>query len=252
MVFSEKYGITVCEFDVTDSTNEQAKSYAKSGYWTGDNLAFIANEQTNGRGRYSRKFYSKSGVGAYLSLLFKPNSNVNNVTPIIALAAVSMTRAIELLSSATPKIKWVNDIILNDKKLGGILIEGSINPESKSYNYLIVGIGVNLYSTELDEEIKGIATSLEDETGEKINKTELIGKFIQLFFEGFKNLDSDELFDEYRSRLITIGKDVTVKAIAAEYYAKAIDLNRDYSLLVTTPSGEKKRIYTGEVSVKPK
>ena len=248
---SRKFGIPSFEYELTDSTNEQAKIYAKSGVWQGEPCIFVANEQTKGRGRYSRRFYSKNGAGAYLSLLFKPNSHVKDTTTVVALSAISMIKAIESLSGARVEIKWVNDLILGGRKLGGILIEGSVDPESGEYDYLIAGIGVNLYKTELDEEIQNIATSLEAETGEKVEKDALIQSFVCHFSEGLKNLHSEALFEDYKSRLITLGKPVTVVTLAESYDATAIDLLPDYSLLVADKSGEEKRIFTGEVSVKP-
>ena len=245
-----KYGIFTIEYDVTDSTNERAKVYARD-LWHGEPTLFIAEEQTQGRGRYSRKFHSKRGAGVYLSLLFKPNSDISNTTSIIALTAISMIKAIRQQVTADIKIKWVNDLVLGDKKLGGILIEGAINPQAKSYDYLITGIGINLYTTRLDEEIRGIATSLEGETGVKIDKVELTRAFVSHFTEGLKSPDSEELFLDYSKHLITVGKDVTVKTITEEYDATALRINRDYSLTVITGDGEEKRIYTGEASVKP-
>ena len=245
---TKKYGISAVEYNVTDSTNERAKLYAKDG-WNGEPVLFIADEQTNGRGRYSRKFYSKKGAGVYLSLLFRPNTDVIGATAVVALSAISMIKAIREQVSADVKIKWVNDLVLGERKLGGILIEGSVNPASKSYDYLIAGIGVNLYSTELDEEIKDIATDLESETGIKIDKTILTKSFLAHFLAGIGKADSDELFEEYKSRLITPGKAVTIKTVTEEYDAKATHLNRDYSLSVITNRGEEKRIYTGEASI---
>ena len=162
-----------------------------------------------------------------------------------------MIKAIQDQVMADVKIKWVNDLVIGDKKLGGILIEGAINPETKSYDYLIAGIGINLYTTELDEEIRTIATSLEDETGVKIDKTRLTRDFIRHFTDELKSPDSEVLFSAYVEKLVTIGKDVTVKTITEEYDALALRINRDYSLTVITGDGEEKRIYTGEASVKP-
>lgn len=250
MVNKRKYVIPTVEYEVTDSTNERAKMHAKDG-WNGKAMLFIADEQTNGRGRYSRKFYSKKGAGVYLSLLFKPNSDITTTTSVVALSAISMIKAINEQIDADVKIKWVNDLVLGEKKLGGILIEGSINPKTKAYDYLIAGIGVNLYSKEPEKEILSIATNLEDETGEKVNKDDLVRAFVKHFLEGLKSPDSDELFSAYSARLITTKKDVTVKTLTEEYDATAIRLNRDYSLSVITKSGEEKQIYTGEASVKP-
>jgi BirA family biotin operon repressor/biotin-[acetyl-CoA-carboxylase] ligase len=161
-----------------------------------------------------------------------------------------MIKSIESLSTTEVKIKWVNDLILGGKKLGGILIEGSVNPENGEYDYLIAGIGVNLYKMELDAEIKSIATSLEAQTGEKVDKDALICGFVRHFLEGLADLDSNTLFEDYKSRLVTLGKPVTVLTLTESYDATAIDLLPDYSLLVRTPKGEEKRIFTGEVSTK--
>lgn len=248
---TKKYGISAVEYNVTDSTNERAKLYAKDG-WNGEPVLFIADKQTNGRGRYSRKFCSKKGAGVYLSLLFRPNTDVIGATAVVALSAISMIKAIREQVSADVKIKWVNDLVLGERKLGGILIEGAVNPASKSYDYLIAGIGVNLYSAELDDEIKDLACDLESETGIKIDKTMLVRSFVAHFLAGIGKADSDELFEEYKSRLITPGKAVTIKTVTEEYDATATHLNRDYSLSVITNRGEEKRIYTGEVSVKAK
>lgn len=249
MTESKRYGIRTFEYERCDSTNEQAKKHAKSG-WDGEPTVFLAEEQTNGRGRYSRKFYSKSGAGVYLSLLFKPNSGISDTTPIIAHTANSMIYAIEALAPVAVNIKWVNDLILNGKKLGGILIEGQIDPESKTYDYLIVGIGVNLYSCETDEEIKDIATSLESECGEKVDKNALVTLFVERLLSGLNTPEGNDTFALYKSRLMTLGKAVTVKTLTQEYDATVLDLLPDYSLLVITEDGEERRIYTGEVSVK--
>lgn len=244
-------GIKAFLYDVTDSTNERAKQYARTA-WNGETTVFLAEEQTSGRGRYSRKFHSKIGAGVYLSLLFKPNSSISDTTPIVAHTANSMIYAIEALAPVALNIKWVNDLILGGKKLGGILIEGQIDPETRAFDYLIIGIGVNLYSWEMPEEIKAIATSLEAECGKKVDKNALVTLFLERLLSGLAAPDSQDTFELYKSRLITIGKPVTVKTVTEEYDATAIDLRPDYSLLVRTPDGEERRIYTGEVSVKPK
>jgi BirA family biotin operon repressor/biotin-[acetyl-CoA-carboxylase] ligase len=241
-------GIKAFLYTTTDSTNERAKQYAKTA-WNGEPTVFLAEEQTSGRGRYSRKFHSKSGAGVYLSLLFKPNSGISDTTPIVAHTANSMISAIETLAPVIVNIKWVNDLVLNEKKLGGILIEGAINPESREYDYLIIGIGVNLYRYEMDEEIKSIATSLEAECGKKVEKDNLISIFLERLLSGLNAPDSQDTFDLYKSRLITPGKAVTVKTVTEEYDATAIDLLPDYSLLVRTPAGDERRIYTGEVKI---
>ena len=249
MTENRKYGINTVEYQCCDSTNQRAKEYAAAG-WNGEPTVFLADEQTSGRGRYSRKFHSKKGAGVYLSLLFKPNSDIKDTTAVVAHTANSMIFATEALAPVTVNIKWVNDLILNDKKLGGILIEGAVDPESRAYNYLIIGIGVNLYSCEMDEEIQSIATNLEAECGAKVEKDALISLFLDVLLRGLNNPDSQDTFELYKSRLLTLGKPVTVRTVTEEYDATALRLLPDYSLLVRTEKGEERRIFTGEVSVK--
>ena len=137
-----KFGISSFEYELTDSTNEQAKIYAKSGSWQGEPTIFVANEQTKGRGRYSRKFYSKSGAGAYLSLLFKPNHDIKDTTAVTALSAISMIKSIESLSTTEVKIKWVNDLYIHGRKVCGILAQGELSPDGQ-LAAVILGIGIN-------------------------------------------------------------------------------------------------------------
>lgn len=247
---SEK--IKIISFDVTDSTNERAKQYAKSGMWNGEPVAFIANEQTMGRGRYARKFYSESGAGVYLSLLFEPKSSISDTTAIVAHTAISMIKAIEEQADVRLGIKWVNDLILGGRKLGGILIEGGLSALGDGYDHLIAGIGVNLYGTSLPEEISDIATTVEAHTGVKVDKDRLIERFIYHFTADLENAGSSDTFELYRSRLITVGSEVTVHTLTEQYDAKATALLPDYSLLVTLSDGTQKRVFTGEVSVKVK
>ncbi len=247
-----KSEIKIIRYDVTDSTSERAKQYAKGGEWDGGPTVFIADSQTMGRGRYARKFYSENATGVYLSLLFKPDSTISGTTAIVAHTANSMIKAIEERTKTEIKIKWVNDLILGEKKLGGILIEGGLRADGQGYDYLISGIGVNLFGNSLPHEIRDVATTLEAQTGQKVDKDELTAAFIEHFFEELDGAASADAFDFYRSRLITLGADVIAKSLTEEYEAKATDLLSDYSLLVTLPDGTQKRIFTGEVSVKPK
>lgn len=244
--------IKVISYDVTDSTNERAKQYAKGGMWNGETVAFIANGQTMGRGRYTRRFYSESGAGVYLSLLFKPNSSISDTTAIVAHTANSMIKAIEEQAYVRLGIKWVNDLILGERKLGGILIEGALSADGHGYDHLIAGIGVNLYGTSLPDEISDIATTLEAHTGVKVDKDRLIERFIYHFTANLENAGSADTLELYRSRLMTVGSEVTVHTLTEQYDAKATALLPDYSLLVTLPDGTQKRIFTGEVSVRAK
>lgn len=244
--------IKVISYDITDSTNERAKQYAKGGMWSGETVAFIANGQTMGRGRYARRFYSESGAGVYLSLLFKPNSSISDTTAIVAHTANSMIKAIEEQADVRLGIKWVNDLILGGRKLGGILIEGALSADGRGYDHLIAGIGVNLYGTSLPDEISDIATTVEAHTGVKVDKDRLVERFIYHFTDDLENAGSADTLELYRSRLMTVGAEVTVHTLTEQYDARVTALLPDYSLLVTLPDGTQKRIFTGEVSIKAK
>lgn len=239
-------------FDEVESTNETARKYAQE---KDNDAVFISDYQTNGHGRRGRVFHSPKGTGIYMSLLIHPKVDVAKATSITCMAAVAVCRAIEEYAGFEPKIKWVNDIFLSDKKICGILTEGHTSMEDGSLEYVIVGIGINLYLPRdgFPEEIRKIAGVLfeEGQTRENVKNSLcalIIEKFYSLYFDG----EEADFIEDYRSRSNLIGNYVKILSpgvAATNQYGKVIGIDDDCHLVVEYDNGETKALSTGEVSV---
>lgn len=236
-------------YNSTDSTNTRAKELADGGY-EGD-AVFIANEQTAGRGRIGRRFISEGGKGLYLSILLGKEKSKASGVAITTYMAVMASRVLEELTALDPKIKWVNDIFIGSKKLSGILTEGKTNSETGSLDYTVCGIGINILSQCFDDEVRKIATSIEDETGEKTDANVLASKIIKEFFDNLHLVGSLAIADEYRRRSFIIGKCVDVVKPNETYKATVLKITDDCALLIKKENGEEEILFTGEISIKP-
>ena len=235
-------------YDLTDSTNTRAREYARENPENKKTTVFVADAQSLGRGRRGRSFCSNAGAGIYVSFLIYPEQRGAFATGITAYSAVALARATEAVSSASPMIKWVNDLYLNDKKLAGILAECEMDGDGK-ISYLVLGMGINVYKTELPEEISAIATSIEDATGERVSREKLLAHIISEFTRGLSDVYSQKIYDEYKSRLFVLGREITVIRTDEAYPALAVDLTREYSLVVEGERG-REELYSGEISTK--
>lgn len=244
---SEKLSINI--YKTIGSTNTEAKLAAEAGLTK--NAIFAASEQTAGRGRLGRSFASNKDKGLYLTILLANEMPADFATSLTTYMAVIATRAISSLSSIDPKIKWVNDIYAGGKKLAGILTEG----KAKSIGtlaYAAVGIGINVRKQEFPDDVKGIATTVEDECGEVIDLSELTALIVKEFFENLKLVGTRELADEYRSRSFLIGERVSVIKPTVTYEATVTNITDKCELKLTLPDGSEEILSTGEVSVRPK
>ena len=235
-------------YKITDSTNTRAKEYAESECCS--NAVFIASEQTAGRGRLGRSFISDEEKGLYLSILLGKDAAKVSGLFITTYMAVIACRVVERLASVTPQIKWVNDIYLNGKKLSGILTEGRINPSDGTLDYAVCGIGINLYKQDFDEDVRKIATTLEDASGEMIDINLLVAELLREFFQTLPLVGSKEIAKEYKERSFLIGKDVKVIKAGCEYDATVLDITDECELLVKDADGNTELLFTGEVSLK--
>ena len=230
-------------YDLTDSTNERAREYARGG---GEIPAlFLARGQTGGRGRRGRSFDSERGAGLYMTLLFEPAGA--DVTLITVRAAVALANAIEQLSGLSPDIKWVNDLTVRGKKLSGILAEGGFAPNGK-LRFCALGIGVNLLMREFPSELSEIVTTLEGETGKRITPEELSEAFVRTFYN---TGDLEEIINEYRRRSSVIGARVEVRRISGEVFsADVLDVTDTGALLVRRTDGTTEELISAEVSIR--
>ena len=210
-------------------------------------------EQTAGRGRMGRSFYSPAGTGLYLSLLLRPAMHAEEAVRLTACAAVAAAETIEELSGRETRIKWVNDILVDGRKVCGILTEASVDCENGMMNYVIIGLGVNLRDPEggFPEELQSIAgTAFEAEQIPELRCRLAAGILDRLAAYAVKPSDP-AVFEAYRCRSLGLGKAITVLAPAKDPVpAEALDLMEDYSLLVRYADGSTDRLNSGEVSVR--
>ena len=222
-----KYKHNIEIFDSIDSTNKYLKSKInEKNYGT----IVISNEQTNGYGKNNRQFMSNKDVGIYMSILINPNCLIEESLKITILTSVAILSAIKSIYNLDVKLKWVNDIILNDLKVGGILCESQINLNNNIIDNMIVGIGINVKNFEFPPSLKNIATSIENNTNIKISRNELISEIINFFDLYF--IDNKNYLNLYKENSYVLGKDITVIQNDRQFFAKAIDIEDNGALIV--------------------
>ncbi|MEE3393419.1 MAG: biotin--[acetyl-CoA-carboxylase] ligase [Lachnospiraceae bacterium] len=246
----------------TDSTNTRVIDAAGKGASEGYFLA--ADEQTGGKGRRGRSFLSPAGVGIFMSLLLKPSIAPSRVSCVTLLAALAVRKAIEDvlyeagLSKVKVGIKWPNDIIIDGKKICGILTQ--MNCEKDYINYLVTGIGINVNNKEMPESIRKTAASLFMLTGKKFDRNKICAYFLNYFADIYgrfsANGDMSGLKKEYDSVMIDLNNEVRVYYGMVEdsdpekiRNGKALGIDSDGSLLVDFGEGPE-RVSSGEVSVR--
>lgn len=236
-------------YKTVTSTNDLAKQYALD--LKPEGTVIVAREQTAGRGRKGRSFYSPMSTGVYISVLLRPELTAEKTLYITTAAAVAVAKAIEKISGKEAKIKWVNDIFVDGKKVCGILTEGAMDFETGKMQYAVLGIGVNIKKPENDfpSEIQNIAGSVFDTTDKEVSSI-IVAEILNNFMNYYKNLASKPFYEEYKKRMFLIGKQLTVYSGKDSYPAVAIDLDEELSLIVKDENGNIKKLNTGEVSIK--
>ena len=243
--------LDISVFSSVTSTNTILKEMAEQGAKEG--TVIIAEEQTAGRGRTGKQFYSPKGTGIYISILLRPDIPAEESLFLTTSVAVATARAIEDVSDKRALIKWVNDIYLEDKKTCGFLTEGAFNVETGKLDYAIVGIGINVCIPDggFPDNIKDIATAIFDKQTDSINKRSiLIANLLDYFMEYYKDFKSKSYVKEYIERSMIIGKTITVIEGSKTSVAKAIDIDKNCRLKVQFEDGTTKWLSSGEVSTK--
>lgn len=243
-------GRQVVYFEETDSTNNQAKRLAEAGAVHG--TLVVAEQQSAGKGRRGKSWSSPPGTGIFMSLVLKPELKPECASMLTLVAALSVSRAVEEVTGLKPMIKWPNDLVVNKKKVTGILTEMSAEPGK--IQYIVVGIGINVNMEEFPEEIRKTATSLRLEAGHAISREELTAVFLKYFEEDFgsfeKTSDLRLLLEEYNKRLINRDNMVKILDPAGEYKGKALGINERGGLMVERDNHDIEVITSGEVSVR--
>lgn len=233
-----------------DSTNLRAKAAAGEGADAG--LVILAEQQTDGRGRRGRAWQSPAGENIYMTVLLRPDFEPEKAPMLTLLAACAAARAVKSPGKRQPQIKWPNDLIINGKKICGILTEMGMKGECTEY--VIVGIGINCNQTDFPEELRNRATSLKCEYGCEVCREEIVARFLEEFeslYEEFEKRKSLEFIrDEYETLLVNEGREVCVLEPGKEWTGTAAGITETGELIVKKDSGEICEISSGEVSVR--
>ena len=247
---SQPYADKIQVYKSLESTNKTAKEMAVAGAEHG--TVIISDCQTMGRGRYSRNFFSPAGGGLYMSIVLRPEVlHFENPTSVTAFAAVSVCEAIESISKKTPKIKWVNDIFIDRKKVCGILTEAVTDFESGGLEWIVLGIGINVYirAEDFPGDLQSLATSIYSDERMPGVRNKLSAEIINRIL-GFETSPSEtEIFEKYKKRLMMLGKEITVNQNQMEYKATAIDVDSVGHLIVKNENGERITLSTGEIRI---
>ncbi len=244
-----KLNITI--FDEIDSTNNYLKKLGSQG--KKETHLVIAESQTGGRGRMGRSFYSPNGTGVYFSLLLHPEISAEKSLFLTVMAAVAVAETVMQYNSNDVKIKWVNDVYIDGKKVCGILTEGAINPTTKMLDYAVVGIGINVVAPENDfpEDIKDIATAIFPGNTEKNTKEKLVAEIVNRFFDMCNGFDTD-FIKRYKDYSYLTGKEINIISGENTRPAIVLGITDNCHLLVKNKYGEIEEISSGDVSVRLK
>lgn len=235
---------------VTPSTNSLLRERANAG--EGEGCVILANEQTKGRGRLGREFYSPPDSGIYMSLLLRPQEmQPSQAVRLTTMAAVAACDAIEEVSGRETGIKWVNDIFIDGKKVSGILTEAAMNLESGSMDYIILGIGLNVYEPEygFPGELRNIAGSILKHH-ENDGKNRIAAAFLNHFMKYYTNRDDLTYTDKYREKSFVIGKEINIISPTESKVAYALDVDRDCRLIVRYQDGTIAPLSSSEISIR--
>ncbi len=240
---------TVLCLDTVDSTNNKLKELARAG--APDGQVVIADGQTCGRGRSGRSFLSPKGKGIYMSVLYRLACPPSDAVTVTAWTAVAVCGALKSVCGVEPKIKWVNDVVLNGKKLCGILTEMLVLPGSRTAD-VIIGVGVNTGETDFPEELRDKATSAAMETEKSFTRARLAAELINALdkMRGGWPDEGESYLKQYTKLCMTVGRRIAVVNGSEPRAGIAVRVNADFSLRVAFDGGEERDISSGEVSVR--
>lgn len=245
---TKRIGKKIHYFPVIDSTNSKAYQLALQGASEGEFV--ISESQESGKGRLGRKWFSPPYLNLYISIILRPNILPNKASMITLLSAVATAEAIKNYLNISPTIKWPNDILINGKKVAGVLNE--INSEMDRIHFIILGIGVNINIDKdtFPVDLRKSATSLRIETGKIISRKEFTCKLlheIEIWYETFLEKGGQPIIESWKKWANIKGKNVKVSSFNEIIYGKAIDIDSEGALFIESENGELKRIVAGDV-----
>ena len=234
------------------STNDLARKLAASGAAHG--TAVLADTQTAGRGRTGRTFVSPPGCGIYLSLILRPEATAAELLHLTAVLAVAACDAVEEVTGFRPGVKWINDLVANGKKVGGILTELAFSGPRPDFAVAGIGLNCNTAPTAFPPELRRTAGSLAEMTGFPVDRTALAAALIRRWTQVARTAvpERAKWMQRYRQDCVTPGQEVELIRDGTREQAFALRVEDDGALLVRLSDGTQKRVFCGEASVRGK
>lgn len=245
---TKEFGRNVHAFETIDSTNTYAKSLSE--YEAAHGTIVIADEQTAGRGRMHREWISAKGKNLLFTLILYPNFGLEKISLLPFVGSLAVTDAIETVTGLSATCKWPNDVMINGKKVCGMLLESAAG--NSRNNKVLLGIGVNVNQDEFPEELKNKASSLKNESGATVDRVRLLATILEEMenrYNQLANFPSQRLLSDWKMKALLFGKKITVLESEFSFNATAIDVAEDGSLIIQTDDGRKRNIFAGDVSL---
>lgn len=243
-------GKNVIYYDETDSTNNRAKEAGNNKEPHG--TLFVADMQMAGKGRRGRVWKSPSGSSIYMTILLYPDIPPVKAPQLTLIMAIAVAEGIREVTGLETKIKWPNDIVVNGKKICGILTE--MSTEIDYINHVVIGIGINVNMESFPEDIAKTATSLRIEAGKEFRRFELIAAIMEHFEKAYEAVceagSLEPIMEDYNRLLVNCGRRVRVLEPGHEYDALALGIDKTGELQVECEDGSRKSVFAGEVSVR--
>lgn len=237
-------------FQETNSTNDVAEKLARDGVKEG--VVVFAESQTRGRGRLGRKWISPPRKGLWFSVLLRPDLRPQAATQLTVVAATALLRAIRDQTGLVPEIKWPNDILINGRKVAGVLTELSAELDHVKHLILGIGVDVNLTPSEFPADLRKLATSLKIEAGRHIQRAALAATILRELDRDYERIHArrfQEIADEWEQHCTTLGRRVSIQIGERMLHGHAEALDEDGALLLRTQHGRLERIIGGDVTL---
>jgi BirA family biotin operon repressor/biotin-[acetyl-CoA-carboxylase] ligase len=245
---TQRMGHTVFAFDSIDSTNTFAKSLDRTVAPHGSLV--IAEEQTAGRGRLQRNWVSAHGENLLFSVILYPEFDTEKMALLPFAGSLAVSDAVEAVTELSVTCKWPNDVLINGKKVCGMLLESTSGPSG--IERIVLGIGLNVNQTEFPPELLYKASSLQLEAGVTVDRLKLLQSVLEaleLRYEQLSSFPSGRLLNDWKSKALLFGKKILVLEGEFSYTATALDVAEDGSLIIRTEEGGTRNLFAGDVSL---
>jgi len=247
---TRRFGRSILFSREVDSTNKWAKELAT--YGADEGTVAIAETQTKGRGRLNREWISPTG-GLWFSIILRPNLSPTEAVRLTFVAGLAVTKVLREMFDLRAETKWPNDVLVNGRKICGVLAE--MNTTGETVNFVVVGVGVNAnFDVEnvFPEQLKRVATSLEKELGRKVRLEKLFRALLERLeslYDLFVKEGFDPILDEWKTYAGFLGCRVEVTGLTGEMSGLALDVDHEGVLVLRLEDGTVKRVFVGDISV---